>query len=525
MSVQLPPISQTPPQQVTPPPQHSAHVPQPPPAPSTQVSFSESTTTTDPPRSSLSISTPADSPAITEPKASAPGVVAKPWVHDSSRVYFLPPATNGSQPPALHLIHDSLEAVKDYREFVDTVGRLEYEFGKSLAAAIKKFDAKLDNVSTPPPGGKKPPAPTLIAAMRNHLEQLNTQASLHQKRPGALGSQLVAPLQNLEKRGGESARRLAAWGKDVRSRWETGRERVESARAKYHTAVREDETAQQKLRACPPPSEGTKESDWVKIERAAADAEANRAERKRAYLVALAGEGDDGGGRWDRSEGGGPEGWGEEARQLYGHVEQSMLELLRHHAHEDLTHIEMLLTVLKRAETCYDTVSIASDQNAFLEWNDTGKPTEHIPPGGVHSSLRSPAFVPPPSNKNEEPTLGTEKRADRNWLVNRWLYCNQQLMDVEGDPEISKGPLDSRRELCCTCSITDEQGNSSRRFGRNAHDMRRTAGSATQTRRGSGAWRSCARLASRSAKPPFCTPKCAASSLSLDVSYFLTTSN
>lgn len=445
--------------------------------------------------SSSGVSIGSASPRPTGPQQ--PATAAKPWIHDSSRLYFLPPYLTSPTPTSLQLVTDSLEVAKDYREFIDTIGRLEAEYGRGLAAAARRLEQRLDVVLQPPPGGRKPPEPSVVKGMRQHLGHVSTVARLHAKRPEALQDQLVKPLGTLERRGGEVARRMGLWAKDVRGRWDTGRERVDQARGKYHTAVREHDGALARFRACPAPVQGGKaDSEWVRLEKAATEAEVVRADRKHAYLVALAGEGNTGGGGRDLSEGGGDKGWGEEARALYGHVQSTMLELVKHQANEDKSHADLVLNVYKRAQRSYDNVDLGADENAFLDWNTThpgsgslapstaggDEPVSPMSPlaptatiedsasatsqqsgggGGLlasirhtthassaagtsHPSLTCFTFVPPPSARDEAPILSTDKRDDRNWLTNRWLQSAQALAEAEG-ADGSGGMLEIKR--------------------------------------------------------------------------------
>jgi hypothetical protein len=414
------------------------------------------------------------------------------------------------------LINTTLDIAHDYREFVDTLGKIEAEYGRALSVAVRKLEGKLDAAVLPAPGSSKSPEPTLVKAMRAHLVETSAIAGLHVKRPGLFHDQLIQPLQQLERRVNETSRRLSLWSKDIRGRWDSGRERVETARYKYHASVRDHDIALTRFRSCPAPTgTGKNEGEWVRLERLAAEAELNRADRKRAYLVALAGEGREGGGGWDMNEGGGSWGWGEESRALYGYVEFTMLEIIKHHAAEDSSHTSLLCHIMERAEKCYSNVCIATDQNAFLDWNTTdrsakagasgsnsnsplpspadsqssvtperstssmsnGRPlsvlapiksarpsslTDHQrssltpSPNGEYPALSCLSFVPPPSAKDETPTFGTDKRADRNWLLNRWLQSNAVVVELEG-ADGKGGTLARKRECHCesrrlTCS-------------------------------------------------------------------------
>ncbi|TXT15665.1 hypothetical protein VHUM_00168 [Vanrija humicola] len=414
---------------------------------------------------------------------------ARAWVHDDARLYFLPPTISAPTPAPQALINDLLDVTREYRDFVDAVGRIENEYGRALAAAVKKFETRLDQTLVPLPGARKPPQPTIVGAMRAHLVEINATANLHQKRPAALGAQLVQPLTHIEKRGGESARRLGAWSKDIRQRWDVGREHVDNARSKYHTAVKEHDAALMRFRtvATPHPADGSKvDGDWAKLEKATNDAEVTRADRKRAYLVALAGEGPEGGGGQDLAEGGGEGGWGEEARALYGHVHTSLLELLKHQAREDRAHAELLATILARVPENYEAVSLATDQDLFLDWNKTTRGMSPLatttPPfsspalsmGSAHTngsssnhpSLTCFSYVPPPSAREEKPELSTDKREDRNWLVNRWVKSSAALTAIVGNDGVDQGilgakrrELDSLREQCTTFSADRGLGN------------------------------------------------------------------
>jgi hypothetical protein len=391
----------------------------------------------------------------------------KPWVHDPSRPAFLPPAC-AAHPAPLTLLHDTLDIARDYREFVDTVGRLELEYGRALQAAVKKFEARLDTVNTPLPGARKPPSTTLTAGMRGHLTEMTTVAHLFMKRQDTLTSQLGHPLLNLDRRGGESSRRLGAWSKDIRGRWEEGRQRVDNARAKYEAAVREHTAAEVKLRQCTPPELSSTPqvgSEWLKNEKLVAELERARSDRKKAYLVALAGEGANGGGGRDVEEGGGAGGWGEEARQLYGHVQNTMLELLRHHVEEDRAHYALLGNVISRLEGTYAAVDLVKDQDSFLEWNtssgsedghnnspastpglsDSSSTTEPPSVDSSHPSLQCYSFVAPAHAQAEEAVLDSSKKDDRNWLVNRWLISSNELNTLTDG--FSKGPAVVKRKL------------------------------------------------------------------------------
>ncbi|KAL1413415.1 Protein BZZ1 [Vanrija albida] len=454
------------------------------------------------------------SPAASAPPLPSPELPSTPgeeepraWVHDDARLYFLPPTISSPTPAPQALINDLLDVTRDYRDFVDTVGKIESEYGRALSAAVKKFEARLDHVLLPLPGGRKPPQPTLVGAMRAHLVEISATANLHQKRPAQLGAQLVQPLTHIEKRAGESARRLGAWSKDIRARWDVGREHVDGARSKYHAAVRDHDAALMRFRTvATPPQDGSKiDSEWVKLEKATSDAEVARADRKRAYLVALAGEGPEGGGGQDLAEGGGAGGWGEEARALYGHVHTSLLDLLRHQATEDRAHAELLATILARVPETYSVVSLATDEDLFLDWNRTSKSvvngyagsvpespvsmlspplmsplvpsapstSPHLSPalsttmsatsaytnGGSHPSLTCFTYVAPPSAREEKPVLSTDKREDRNWLVNRWVKSSAALTAIVGNDGVDQGvlgakrrELDSLREQCSTFS-------------------------------------------------------------------------
>ncbi|BEI97478.1 hypothetical protein CcaverHIS631_0210670 [Cutaneotrichosporon cavernicola] len=391
----------------------------------------------------------------------------KPWVHDPSRSAFLPPAC-ATLPVPLTLLNETLEIARDYREFVDTVGRLELEYGRALQAAVKKFEARLDIVNTPPLGARKPPPTTLTAAMRAHLAEMTTVANLFVKRQDTLASHLGKPLMSLERRGGESTRRLGAWNKDIRGRWEEGRQRVDNARAKYETAVREHHTAEVKLRQCTPPELSSSPqvgSEWLKNEKVVAELDRTRSDRKKAYLVALAGEGAAGGGGRDVAEGGALGGWGEEARQLYGHLQNSMLELLRHHVEEDRAHYSLLGNVISRLEGTYAAVDLVRDQDSFLEWNTTSARSEEeqaisqastpglsessstTEPPSVdlsHPSLQCYTFVAPASAQSEEAVLDSAAAEDRKWLVNRWLTASNELNTLTDG--FSKGPVVVKRE-------------------------------------------------------------------------------
>ncbi|CAK9782839.1 hypothetical protein CC85DRAFT_303196 [Cutaneotrichosporon oleaginosum] len=408
-----------------------------------------------------------DPPRVQKPLPTAlPPPVGKPWVHDPSRPNFLPPACT-SQPSPLMLLHDTLDIARDYREFVDTVGRLEHEYGRALQAAVKKFEGRLDAVNTPAPGGVKPPTTTLTTGMRGHLQEMNTVASLFTKRQDTLASQLGHPLHNLDRRIGESTRRLAVWNKEIRGRWEEGRQRVDTARAKYEAAVREHSAAEVKLRQCTPPELSSTPqvgSEWIKHEKLVAELERVRSDRKKAYIVALAGEGANGGGGRDVEEGGGACGWGEEARQLYGHVQNTMLELLRHHVEEDRAHYALLGNVISRLEATYAAVDLVRDQDTFLEWNtSSSSEDEHASPriptpdlsdssssaepqsaDSSHPSLRCFSFVAPPSAQYEEAVLDASKKDDRNWLINRWLISSNELNTLTDG--FSKGPAVVKRD-------------------------------------------------------------------------------
>lgn len=391
----------------------------------------------------------------------------RPWVHDPARPTFLPPACN-STPTPLTLLNDTLDIARDYREFVDTVGHLELEYGRALQGAVRKLQLRLDAVNTPLPGGRKPPATTLTDGMRAHLAEMTTVANLYMKRPNALSSQLGQPLGKLDRRGGETTRRLGAWSKDIRQRWEEGRQRVDNARTKYDNAVRDHHTAEVKLRQCTPPELSSAPhvgSEWLKMEKTVAELERARADRKRAYVVAVAGEGTGGGGGRDIAEGGGPGGWGEEARQLYGHIQNTMLELLRHHVEEDRAHYKLLGNVMGRVEDTYSIVDLVKDQDTFLDWNGAGVMADE--PGSIsqastpglsessstepascdssHPSLQCYEFIPPPWASAETAVLDTARREDRNWLVNRWLISSTELNSLTDG--FSKGILVTKREL------------------------------------------------------------------------------
>lgn len=396
----------------------------------------------------------------------------KPWVHDPSRPCFLPPAGRGAPTP-LSLLHDSLHVIREYREFVDTVGRLEEEYGRSLAAAVRKFETRLDATLAPPVGGKKPLPSTVAGAMRSHMYEIGALASLYQKRQSILSGQLALPLGRLERHGAESTRRLGGWAKDVRGRWDYGRERIESARVKYDESVRAHMTALSRLKACSPPGEDGSSSEWLRLEKVADEADRLRADRKHAYLVALAGEGREGGGGQTIAEGGGSSGWGEEARELYLHVQSTLTDLLRHHAAEDRAHARLVTGILERGERSYDSVDLVKDQDTFLAWNrrsitglsspgvsdedepqlsqarsdSTASSSEHTsmpstPPASNGSlpcvdgqvgdpTLKCYEFIPPPFARDEKPSLAPEKRVDRNWLVNRWVISMRELGEVE----------------------------------------------------------------------------------------------
>lgn len=451
----------------------------------------------------LSVSETTESVASVEPKA---------WTHDARRPYFLPPVS--ATPSALSLISDTLAVAREYRDFVDALGKLDAEYGRSLTTILRKFEVKLDSVLLPHPGSRKPPESTLVMAMRTHLQEVHTVASLHTKRANVVSDQLIRPLNKMERRIGETSRRLGSWSKEVRNRWDSGRERVETARARYHASVRDHEAAVVRFRNCPAPgSGGQTNTDWVKLEKAAAELEGLRADRKRAYIVALAGEGLDGGVGRDLIEGGGDWGWGEEARALYGHIEFTLLDLVKHHAREDRSHNALLAHVYERAEKCYDPVSIAADQNVFLDWNVTERPaidrtqsldsidaapqetalptppdSEHCgswvssspsktrPPlslltplsparmssaqfadglsspltlssRGDHPTFAAMRFVPPSTAKDDVPTLATDKRADRTWLINRWMQSAAVVRELEGQDGLP-GSLDPKRK--CT---------------------------------------------------------------------------
>ncbi|GMK59277.1 hypothetical protein CspeluHIS016_0702920 [Cutaneotrichosporon spelunceum] len=411
---------------------------------------------------------PSEPPRIQKPLPTAlplPG--GKPWVHARSRPTFLPPACAG-YPAPLTVLNETLEIARDYREFVDTVSRLELEYGRALHAAVKKFEARIDVVNTPLPGTSRPPSTTLTAGMRGHLAEMTTVANLFVKRQDTLASHIGQPLMNLDRHGGESVRRFGAWSKDIRGRWEEGRQRVENARAKYETAVREHNTAEVKLRQCAPPESSATQagSEWLKAEKHVAELERTRSDRKKAYLVALAGEGAAGGGGHDVAEGGALNGWGEEARELYGHVQHSMLELLRHHVEEDRAHYALLGNVVSRLEGTYAAVDLVKDQDIFLEWNTTGarnSEEEHArsyasTPGlsesssiagpasvdSSHPSLQCYSFIPPASAQAEEAVLDCAKAADRKWLVNRWLRASNELNTLTDG--FGKGPAVVKRE-------------------------------------------------------------------------------
>lgn len=485
---------------------------------------------------------------------------ARPWVHDDARLYFLPPTISAPTPAPQALINDLLDVTRDYRDFVDTVGRIEYEYGRALSAAVKKFESRLDQVLLPMPGGRKPPQPTLVGAMRAHLVEINATANLHQKRPAALGAQLVQPLTHIEKRGSESARRLGAWSKDIRARWDVGREHVDGARSKYHTAVKEHDAALMRFRTvATPPQDGSKiDGDWAKLEKATNDAEVTRADRKRAYLVALAGEGPEGGGGQDLAEGGGVGGWGEEARALYGHVHTSLLDLLKHQATEDRAHAELLATILARVPENYEAVSLATDEDLFLDWNKTGKgmvnggfvggvppesPASMLSPplmsplapgsspfsspalsmgsvqtnGGNHQSLTCFRYVPPPSAREEKPELSTDKRDDRNWLVNRWVKSSAALTANVGNDGVDQGILGAKRELDVGPALTVKGGNWIV-YESSARRSLPTAASAIQRMCGSAGWPSSETSGSLSAEWPSRVPRLLRSRRCLDVS-------
>lgn len=404
-------------------------------------------------------------PITDEPRLLMPQ--GKPWVHDPSRPHFLPPACTFTPSPLI-LLHDTLDIARDYREFIETIGRIELEYGRSLQAAVKKFESRLDAVNTPPPGGRKPPATTLTEGMRAHLAEMATVADLYMKRPNTLNSQLGHPLSKLDRRGGETTRRLGAWSKDIRTRWEDGRQRVDTARTKFDNAVRDHHNSQIKLRQCVPPEQTTSPqlgSEWVKVEKLTSDLERVRSDRKKAYVVAVAGEGVGGGGGRDIAEGGGPGGWGEEARELYGHIQYTMLELLQHHVEEDRAHYALLGNVLSRVTGTYGMVDLSKDQDSFLEWNtrddDSQIASEISTPGlsasssatipdetptmdSSHPSLKCYEFIPPPWAQDETAILDTARSEDRNWLVNRWLISSAEHNSLTDG--FNKGIAPAKRE-------------------------------------------------------------------------------
>ncbi|KAL7419180.1 Protein BZZ1 [Cryptotrichosporon argae] len=403
---------------------------------------------------------------------------SQPWTRHPSRPHFLPPSS--ASPSSLTLIADTLELAREYRDLVDALARAEAEYGRAQLVAVRKFEGKLDALAGPLHRGFEG---SLHAALRAHLEHNKTVAGLHQKHQAALAGQLVNPLAQLERRGAESHRRLAQWSRDVRARWDDALHRVDKAKRKYHAAV--DATQQAAAKRAQAAAEG--KDHEAKAERAVLAAEREGGDRKRAYVVALAGDGQ-GGLTRVAEEGGGKDGWGEEAKALYTHLHGTLASLFHVHAGEDASHLGLLSKILERAKQGYAEVSADADCAAYLALQASARPSldsegrasssvhihADVQPNGASESpvrlrdrrkssgrpatldaLRYPAFEAPPTLRDDTQTLDLTLEA-RDWLVNRWVASKAALAEVEGKEgdggllAVKEAGLEHLKELCVT---------------------------------------------------------------------------
>ncbi|KAK4687549.1 hypothetical protein P7C73_g2558, partial [Tremellales sp. Uapishka_1] len=252
---------------------------------------------------------------------SPPAIVATPWVQSPHHPYFLPPAT--SAPPPMVLLGDTLELAKEYREFVEGIAKLHDGFGKSLTAAVKKFETKLIITTTGQPGViQQKPTSTLHSALLHHMSSLQTLAARHLKYAADMTDQLVDPLNVLERKEGEVVRKMGTWAREIGTRWDSGLGVVEKkAKEKYHAAYINHQTSVQKLRSLPapaspplpppssdisphpPPYPPTRaQMEWKKLEKAVEDNTRICLEKKNEYVIAVAGMGRTGGGAQGKQE-------------------------------------------------------------------------------------------------------------------------------------------------------------------------------------------------------------------------------